>query len=114
MTTQTTTENELMRFSDSVRRFVRMLDLTNWDVMPKMYFEFTDMHKMRRCECLIMAAIQDRLKYTVDAPKRKVDADAVELTVAGVTFVLRCMSRLASMQGTDVGYTAVKFMERKL
>lgn len=90
------------RMSAAIRNFVRSLDLADWDCVPKLYFEFTDMYKMKRAEVIILQELEKTMMF--DGVKRKLDVDAVEIEFGGVLIVLRCMARIQNMQGLDVGY----------
>lgn len=117
--TETTTKDDrnrdnLLRMTDAIRRFTHCLQIGDFDVVPKLYFEFTDMSKMYGAEATIRQAFSREMMFATGEPiKRNIDKDAIEMQIGGVVVVLRCMTRLAGIDGTDVGYTGVKFFSRR-
>jgi hypothetical protein len=91
----------------AIREVQRELRIGDFDRMTKLYFEFTDMVDMYSAEAAIMCALES-IPSTPHA-QRRLDRDAVEFDVAGVSIILRCMTRHRTPAGPDAGYTDVKF-----
>ncbi len=109
MTKDRTTQTHILEMCHCIRRFQQELQIGGFDSVPKIYFEFNDIGKMRQAECQILRAFEP-LYPSHGEGRRELDRDAVEMDIAGVTVVLRCLSRYAMLDGTDRGYTEVKFM----
>jgi hypothetical protein len=110
-----TAKHYLLQMCGAIRHFTHFVQIGDCDVVPKLYFEFTDMSKMYRAHAAIEQAFRDDVMFRTGEPvKREIDRDAIEIQIGGVVIVLRCLQRMTNLQGTDVGYTAVKFVSRSL
>jgi len=108
-----TTQSRILAMCHAIRCFQQEVQIVGFHSVPKIYFEFADFGRMKAAEAQIMRAFEP-LYPAHGEGKRRLDRDAIEMEIVGVTVVLRCLSRFAMPDGTDRGYTEVKFLTTEL
>ena len=107
--------SDLQRIAHEVERMIQVMELSSrMSCRPKLYFEFNSLTDMRAAECTIMNAIKrDIMLFTADAKSAiNLDRDAIEISVGGLTIVLRATVRMEGHKhGTDKGYTEIHFFD---